>query len=288
VSAYKPQDYKGAKPTWCPGCGDFAVLASIQGALSQLGIPPERVVVASGIGCSGKISQHLSTYGFHGLHGRSIPLAQGIKLTNPELTVLAAGGDGDGYGIGLSHSLHAMRRNVDITYIVMDNNIYGLTTGQLSPTSQKGFKSKTSPQGSHEEPIRPLEMAIATGASFVAQAFSGDPAQMTRIIKEAIMHKGFSLVNVFSPCVTFNQVNTYDWFKANRIDLEKEEGYDPTDRWGNLRRVAEAPGMVTGIIYREERPIFPAASVRLRAEEPLTPPMPLAAPQQEALLGIFS
>ncbi|MGI6127817.1 MAG: thiamine pyrophosphate-dependent enzyme, partial [Planifilum sp.] len=165
------------RPTWCPGCGDYAVLSSLQKACADLGLEPEEVVLVSGIGCSGKISQHFGSYGFHSLHGRALPTAQGVKLANQDLTVIAAGGDGDGYGIGMGHFVHAVRRNVDLTYIVMDNHIYGLTTGQLSPTSDRGFKSKTSPQGSAEEPVKPVETAIVNGASFVAQAFSGDVKQ---------------------------------------------------------------------------------------------------------------
>jgi len=250
------QEFRGAKPTWCPGCGDFAVLQAMQTALANTGNSPHETVVASGIGCSGKTSQYLKSYGFHGLHGRAIPAATAVKLVNHSLTVIATGGDGDGYGIGLSHSLHAMRRNIDITYIVMDNNIYGLTTGQMSPTSRKGFKSKTSPNGSAEDPLRPLEMALAAGASFVAQAFSGDPKQLTRICEEAIRHRGFALINVFSPCVTFNKVNTYEWFKSRLVNVDEIEGYDVTDKYGAARVVGENDGLVVGVVYREERPVY--------------------------------
>jgi 2-oxoglutarate/2-oxoacid ferredoxin oxidoreductase subunit beta len=249
-------EFRGAKPTWCPGCGDFAVLQAMQTALAATGNSPHETVVASGIGCSGKTSQYLKSYGFHGLHGRSIPAATAIKLVNHSLTVIATGGDGDGYGIGLSHSLHAMRRNIDITYIVMDNNIYGLTTGQMSPTSRKGFKSKTSPTGSAEDPIRPLELALAAGASFVAQGFSGEPKHLARLFEEGIRHKGFSLINVFSPCVTFNKVNTYEWFKERLVNLDTVEGYDPTDKYGAARVVGEHDGLVLGVVYREERPVY--------------------------------
>jgi len=250
------QEFRGAKPTWCPGCGDFAVLQAIQTALAATGKSPHETVVTSGIGCSGKTSQYLKAYGFHGLHGRAVPAATGIKLVNHNLTVLATGGDGDGYGIGLNHSLHAMRRNIDITYIVMDNNIYGLTTGQMSPTSRKGFKSKTSPNGSAEDPIRPLELALAAGASFIAQGFSGDPKGLARLFEEGIRHRGFSLINVFSPCVTFNKVNTYEWFKEHLVNLDEVKGYDPTDKYGAARVVGEHDGLVLGVVYREERPVY--------------------------------
>ncbi len=282
------KEFQGSKPTWCPGCGDFAVLSCLQTALSELGYEPHQVCVCSGIGCSGKISQHLSSYGFHGLHGRAVPLATGVKLANPELTVICSGGDGDGYGIGLSHSLHAMRRNIDLTYIVMDNNIYGLTTGQLSPTSQKGFKSKTSPSGSAEDPIRPLELALAAGCSFVAQGFSGEPKELTQLYKEAIRHQGFSLVNVFSPCVTFNKINTYEFFKENLVRAADQPGYDPADRLAAMKIAADTGSLVTGILYREERPPYHEVMIgggdlpAVRAEVVLPPA------EQEALLAQFA
>ncbi len=244
------------KATWCPGCGDFTVLAALQKAATNIGIEPENMVVASGIGCSGKISQHFGSYGFHSLHGRALPIATGIKLANHELIVVAAGGDGDGYGIGMSHFMHSLRRNIDITYIVMDNHIYGLTTGQTSPTSHKGFKSKTSPEGSAEEPVRPVQTAIINGASFVAQAFSGNLQQMVRIFEEGIKHRGFSLINTFSPCVTFNKINTYDWFKENLFNLDDVEQYEETDKFKALEVLEKHDSVVTGIIYTEERPVY--------------------------------
>ena len=252
----KVADFKAARPTWCPGCGDFGVLNALTRAVTNLGLEPEEVVLVSGIGCSGKISQYFGGYGFHGLHGRSLPLATGVKLANRELTVIAAGGDGDGYGIGLSHILHAIRRNLDLTYIVMDNHIYGLTTGQLAPTSDKGMKTKTSPYGSVEEPIRPLELALAQGCSFVAQAFSGEINHMAQVLERAIRHKGFSLVNVFSPCVTFNKVNTYDFFKAHLINLDEDPDYPRHDRAAAMQKVMETGGLVIGVVYEVEKPTY--------------------------------
>lgn len=282
------KDFQGERATWCPGCGDFAVLASLQSALAELGYEPHQVCVVSGIGCSGKISQHLSCYGFHVLHGRAVPVATGVKLANHDLCVIAAGGDGDGYGIGLSHSLHAMRRNIDITYIVMDNNIYGLTTGQLSPTSQKGFKSKTSPQGSAEHPIRPLELALGAGCSFVAQAFSGQPKELTQMYNAAIQHRGFSLVNVFSPCVTFNKLNTYEFFREHLRPVEEMPGYDPADALAAMRLVRETDSMITGIVFQEERPPFHEAMVG-RSETPTAHlDLTLTAGQQQELLTQFA
>ena len=252
----KVADFKAARPTWCPGCGDFGVLNALTRAVADLGLEPEEVVVVSGIGCSGKISQYFGSYGFHGIHGRALPIAQGVKLANRELTVIAAGGDGDGYGIGLSHVIHAIRRNVDLTYIVMDNHIYGLTTGQLAPTSDKGMKTKTSPYGSVEEPVRPLELALGQGCGFVAQAFSGEIHHMAEVFKKAIQHKGFSLVNVFSPCVTFNKLNTYDYFKERLVNLDEDPDYDRHDRQAALRKVMETGGMVIGVIYEADKPTY--------------------------------
>ena len=254
----KVADFKAARPTWCPGCGDYGVLNALTRAVANLGLEPEEVVMVSGIGCSGKISQYFGGYGFHGIHGRSLPIATGVKLANRELTVIAAGGDGDGYGIGLSHVIHAIRRNVDITYIVMDNHIYGLTTGQLAPTSDKGMKTKTSPYGSVEEPVRPLELALAQGCSFVAQAFSGEINHMAEVFEKAIRHKGFSLVNVFSPCVTFNKLNTYDYFKERLINLDEDPSYDRHDRAAAMRKVMETGGLVIGVVYEAEKPTFEA------------------------------
>jgi len=238
------------KPNWCPGCGDFSVQASIQRAAANLGLEPEQLAIVSGIGCSGRISGYINAYGFHGIHGRALTIAQGLKLANRDLTVIAAGGDGDGFAIGMGHTVHAIRRNIDITYIVMDNQIYGLTKGQTSPRSSFGFQTKSTPQGSIEHALSPLEMAIAAGATFVAQSFSSNVKQLTSLIEEGIKHKGFAFINVFSPCVTFNKINTYDWFKEHIIDLEEISGYDPTDRTMAMAKIMETGGMLTGLIYR--------------------------------------
>lgn len=239
------------RPNWCPGCGDFSVQAAIQRALAEVGAEPENVAVISGIGCSGRISGYINSYGFHSIHGRSLPIAQGVKLANRNMTVLASGGDGDGFGIGLNHFMHAVRRNMDITYIVMDNAIYGLTKGQTSPTSAHGFINKTTPEGNIEHQLIPSAVALGAGITFLAQGFSSNINQLTRIIKEAIQHKGFSLVNVFSPCVTFNKTNTYDWYKENIVDLDAAEGYDSSNRIHALSKVLETNGMLTGLIYKD-------------------------------------
>jgi len=221
--------YKGKiHPDWCPGCGDFSVLSALQAALFELGLKPHQVLVISGIGCSSNLPGFINAYGMHTLHGRSLAVATGAKLGNHELKVICTGGDGDGYGIGGNHFVHKMRRNVDLTYIVMDNQIYGLTTGQVSPTSVKGMKTKSTPHGSVENPINPIPMAIVGGATYVARGFSGKQKHLVEILKGAIQHKGFSLVDVFSPCVTYNKDNTYQWFNP-RVKILEEQGHDPSD-----------------------------------------------------------
>lgn len=257
------------KPNWCPGCGDFSVQAAIQRAAANVGLEPEELAVISGIGCSGRISGYINSYGFHGIHGRALPLAQGVKMANRELTVIAAGGDGDGFAIGTNHTIHAMRRNIDITYIVMDNQIYGLTKGQTSPRSQMGFKTKSTPQGSIESPLNIMELAISSGAGFVAQGFSSDLKELTSLIEQGIKHKGFAFINVFSPCVTFNKINTYDWFKENLVSLSSIEGYDPEDRSMAMNTLMKYDGLVTGLIYQnKEKPSYESL-VQGFKEEPL-------------------
>lgn len=240
------------KPNWCPGCGDFSVQASIQRAAANVGLEPEQLAIVSGIGCSGRISGYINAYGLHGIHGRALPIAQGLKIANRELTVIASGGDGDGFAIGMGHTVHAIRRNINITYIVMDNQIYGLTKGQTSPRSATGFKTKSTPEGSIETTLSPLEIALSAGATFVAQSFSSDLKQLTSLIEEGIKHEGFSLINVFSPCVTFNKINTYDWFKENIINLETMPDYDPTNRVQAMTKIMETGGMLTGLIYQDK------------------------------------
>ncbi|WP_042160619.1 2-oxoacid:ferredoxin oxidoreductase subunit beta [Paenibacillus gorillae] len=241
------------KPNWCPGCGDFSIQAAIQRAAANVGLEPEELAVISGIGCSGRISGYINAYGLHGIHGRALPIAQGVKLANRELTVIASGGDGDGFAIGMGHTVHAIRRNLNITYIVMDNQIYGLTKGQTSPRSAEGFKTKSTPEGSIESTLSPLEIAMSAGATFVAQSFSSDLKQLTSLIEAGIKHEGFSLINVFSPCVTFNKINTYDWFKENIVNLEQFPEYDPSNRMAAMNKIMETEGMLTGLIYQNKQ-----------------------------------
>src|SRR6266542_3213867 len=230
ASQLKKETYRGRiHPDWCPGCGDFSVLVALQRALFELELQPHQACVISGIGCSSNLPGYINTYGMHTLHGRALAVATGVKLGNHELKVICTGGDGDGFGIGGNHFVHSMRRNVDLLYIVMDNQIYGLTTGQTSPTSRIGMKTKSMPFGNIEAPINPISLALAAGATFVARGFSGEQKQLTELIKQGIEHQGFSFLDVFSPCVTYNLDNTYQWFRARVKKLEDDPAYDPAD-----------------------------------------------------------
>ncbi len=244
------------KPTWCPGCGDFSVVAAIEMAVKRLKIPSSNVVIVSGIGCSSNLPHFLSSYGFHGIHGRSLPVAEGIRWANHDLTVLATGGDGDGFGIGVGHFVHTMRRNVDMTYVTMDNQIYGLTTGQASPTSMMGHKTKSTPTGVIENPLDPLALALACGATYVARGFSGDVKHMVDLVANAIQHKGFAFVDALSPCVTYNKINTFDWFRQRVYKLEAS-GHDPTDltqAW--VRALEWGDKIPIGLFYKTDKPTY--------------------------------
>lgn len=249
----KPQDYKSdVKPIWCPGCGDFGVLSSFYKAISEMHVPPEQLVIASGIGCSGRFPAFCNAYGFHGTHGRVLPLATGIKMANPELMVVAVGGDGDAFSIGMGHFPHAARRNVDITYIVMDNEIYGLTKGQPSPTSPLAMERKASPYGTVEAPLNPLLLAFAGGATWIARGFSSKPKELTDLIKLALQHKGFSFLQVYSPCVTF--YDTYDHFKEVTKPLPTD--HNPSNRGKAMEYAMSDNPLYLGIYYEEDRPTY--------------------------------
>lgn len=252
-----PKDFATATPSWwCPGCGDFGVLSALKQAMAELGKQPKDVAFVSGIGCSGKISGYLHSYAFHGVHGRALPVASAIKLANRDLTVIAAGGDGDGYAIGAGHFVHAVRRNIDMTYIVMDNQTYGLTKGQSSPTSATGYVASVSPDGNPDTPLNGLALALAAGATFIARGFSAQPKQMVAMIKAAVEHRGFSIVEVMSPCVTYNKINTYAWFKENVEDVTAREDYAPNDRAAAFAALMREGDIPLGIIYKEDRPTF--------------------------------
>lgn len=253
-----PKEYKtDAKPIWCPGCGDFAVLAALYQAFSALDMDPTKTVVVSGIGCSSRLPVFVKSYGFHTVHGRTLPVATGIKMANPDLTVMAMGGDGDAFAIGGGHIPHAARRNVNITYVVMDNFIYGLTKGQTSPTTGTkdgmghGFKlTKTNPNGQYEDPLNPLAMLLTYGASFVARGYSAKPKQLAELYQAAIKHQGFSFIQVLSPCVVFNR--TYDELDAAITPLEGQ--HDPTDFRAAMDLALDTQNEHLGIFYQQERP----------------------------------
>lgn len=265
-------DTKGkADPDWCPGCGDYGVLAALQKALVELQIPLHEVITISGIGCSSNLPGYVNTYGMHTLHGRSLAVATGVKLANHGLTVIVTGGDGDGFGIGGNHFVHTMRRNVDLLYIVMDNQIYGLTTGQTSPTSRLGMKTKSMPFGSIEPPINPISLALAAGCTFVARGFSGEQKHLTELIKLGIQHRGFSFLDVFSPCVTYNHDNTFQWFRPRVKKLEDDSSYDSTD-WIGAMEKSTLWGDEIPIGKFFERTDIPA----LHASEPVLNEGPLA------------
>src|SRR3989344_2895499 len=248
--------FDGYAPTWCPGCGDWGIRVGIKSALEQLGFDPSTIFMSFDIGCSGNMNDFINGYATHGLHGRSIPTAVGMKCANHDMNTIVIGGDGGIYGEGGNHFLHACRGNHDITVIVHDNMVYGLTTGQVAPTAKKGYKSKSTPQGIIEVPVNPLALAISQGATFVSQGFAGDARSLIEILKAAITHKGFSLVNILQPCVTFNKVNTYQFYLKNAYKLP--EDYVPNDKKIAIVKSMEVDEgkFPLGILYKEERATY--------------------------------
>jgi 2-oxoglutarate ferredoxin oxidoreductase subunit beta len=252
-SPYKPADYKSdVKPVWCPGCGDHAVLMSFQKAMAQLALPPEKVAVVSGIGCSSRMPAYTNCYGFHGVHGRSLAVAAGLKVARPDMTVVVASGDGDGFSIGGNHFLHACRCNIDMTYIVMDNRIYGMTKGQPSPTTEPDWDTAIAPGGTGLSPFHPLVIALASGANFIARGFSGDVGGVTRLIVDAIQTPGFSFVQILSPCVTFRADQQKSW-KSTVREASVAETDDPGIA---ARRLITDDGFNVGVLYRGKRPPY--------------------------------
>ena len=248
-SPLRPHDYKSdVKPVWCPGCGDYHVLIALTRALAELQVPPEKVAVVSGIGCSSRIPAYTTCYGFHGVHGRSLALGAGLKLVRPDLTVVVASGDGDGYSIGGNHFLHACRRNVDMTYLVMDNHIYGMTKGQPSPTTEPDIDTALAPGGTGLRPFNPLVIALASGANFVARAFSGNPPETAGIIAEAVRHPGFSFVEILSPCVTYRPDQKVWKDRVHRAPVDATD-----DAARAARRLMTDDGFNLGVLYRGNR-----------------------------------
>ncbi|MBI2906184.1 MAG: 2-oxoacid ferredoxin oxidoreductase [Chloroflexi bacterium] len=248
-------DYAGGETAWCPGCGNFGILNALKKALVGLGLPPHQVLMVSGIGQAGKLPHYTRCHLLNELHGRDVPAACAAKIANPELVVIAEGGDGDGYGEGGNHFVHALRRNHDITYLVHDNQVYGLTKGQASPTSDQGFITRTTPHGAYL-PINPIALAIAGEATFVARSFSGDIDHLSKMIMAGIQHKGLAFIDILQPCVSFNRVNTFAWYRE-RIYKVEEDGYDPTNKTAAFEKALEWGARIPiGIIYRKERPSF--------------------------------
>lgn len=255
-------EFNALEPTWCPGCGNHAMFRALKEVLAERGTPFEKLAMVWGIGCHGNGADFYDVQGFHGLHGRALPLATGIALSNPDLTVIVEMGDGDGYGIGGNHFIHSVRRNIDLTAIYHNNQVYGLTTGQASPTSDQFMKTPSTPGGVVEEPVNPVGVAVAQGATFVARGFAGDIPHLKDLYHQALAHEGFSLVDVYQPCVTWNKINTFSWFRDRVYKLEDLEGYDPTDRtaayelsMSTFHELTCAPDecrIPIGVFYREE------------------------------------
>ena len=244
------------RPSWCTGCGNFAIWNALKKTFVKMSLYPYQILIVYGIGCSGNGVNFLKSYSFHSLHGRALPVATGAKIANHKMTVIAVTGDGDGMGIGGNHFIHTCRRNLNITNIMHDNRVYGLTTGQTSPTSNSGFRSRSTPSGVLEMPVNPIFLALAAGATFVARGFSGDITQLGEIMRKAIKHRGFSFIDVLQPCVTFNRINTYDYYREKVYRIENEKNYDRTDMEQALKRSLEEEKLPTGIFYQIQRPIY--------------------------------
>lgn len=241
-------------PNWCPGCGGFTINLAIKTALSDLGILQKDVVIVSGIGCGSKMPHFVNTYGFESLHGRGIAVASGIKLANPDLKVMVTAGDGDTYGIGGNHFMQIMRRNIDLTLVVENNAVYGLTKGQYSPTTRKGTKTPSSPFGSIEEPLNPIALAIVNGATYVARGYAHDAQHLTALLKGAITHKGFALVDILQPCASYNKVNSAEWYQKN---IYKLEGNDTSNKEEALKKAMEWDnGIPIGLFYKQTKQTY--------------------------------
>lgn len=265
MKKYTVKDYKSkTKPIWCPGCGNYGILNALYRALEQLQIPTHKIGIISGIGCAGRLPGYMGTYGFNGVHGRVLPVATGAKMANLDNTIIAVGGDGDGYSIGAGHIGHAARKNIDITYIVLDNGIYGLTKGQASPTTPLGIPTKTTYYGNLGATFNPIRTLIAYKASFVARIFSADIKHSTDIIAKAITHRGFSFVEVLSPCVTFRGKDQYDYFREKSFYIP--ESYDPSNEVNAFDYANDEDVLELGIIYKKSRPTYDEALEEVRTK----------------------
>jgi 2-oxoglutarate ferredoxin oxidoreductase subunit beta len=267
-------DYAGLEPAWCPGCGNFGILKALNRALIEMKIEPHQVLLVSGIGQAGKLPHYTKGNVFNSLHGRPVPPAIGAKIANSELIVIAVSGDGDAYGEGGNHFIHGARRNHDITYLVHNNQVYGLTKGQASPTSDIGFVTKTTPEGA-TNPVNPIALAIVSGASFVSRGFAGDMDHLANLIKKGITHRGFALIDILQPCVSFNHKNTYQWYKERVYKLQ-DKRYDPGDKKAALEKALEWGDKIPiGVIYEEDLPVYedelPALSDRPLVKQKIDP-----------------
>ncbi|PLX66809.1 MAG: 2-oxoacid ferredoxin oxidoreductase [Denitrovibrio sp.] len=263
----KPLTYNTGKiPVWCPGCGNFAIWNSIKKALASLELEPQKIALVSGIGCSGKMVNHVRSYAFHALHGRTLPVATGVKLANPELNVIVNGGDGDGYGMGVGHLIHAIRRNINVTYIVHHNKVYGLTTGQAAPTAVEGTISKSTPFGVVDAQINPLVLAMANGATYVARGYSGESEQLAELIAGGIQHKGFAIIDVLQPCVTFGGDYKYDYYDERTEKLTEMPSPEKA-----IALATEPDKYYLGLYSKYDRPSYderhPEISTEIKAKD---------------------
>jgi 2-oxoglutarate ferredoxin oxidoreductase subunit beta len=281
------KDFEGKeRPTWCPGCGNFGILNAVKMALAEQNIAPHQILIVTGIGCGSKLPHYMKVNGFHTLHGRPVAVATGARLANHGLRVMVVHGDGDGYGEGLSHFLNAARRNINIVDLVQDNRVYGLTRGQYSPTSERGKRTPTTPEGSIDGPVQPLAIAISAGATFVSRGYSGELKHLAWIIGEALKHPGYALVDVLQPCVTWNRAYAYDFYNERVYKLEDEAGYDPTDRTAAWEKAYEwGERIPIGIFYRGEPiPTYEEQVPGLKAGPLVEQPLEKLRPEQiEAL-----
>jgi 2-oxoglutarate ferredoxin oxidoreductase subunit beta len=252
----KDKNFHLIDPTWCNACGIYGIFSALKKVAAALDLEPEQLVVVTGIGCHGRLNNYFRSYGFHALHGRTLPVASGIKLSNPNLSVLAVSGDGDAYSIGLGHFIHSIRRNINITYLVVDNRVYALTLGQTSPTSETGYVSVSTPYGAKELNLNGPRLALASGGSFIARGFSGNPTQLVSLFERGIKHKGFALIEVLSPCVTHNKINTYQWFRDRIYNLDEDSNYNPTDKIQAWEKLSKEKKIPVGLIYVEKRPSY--------------------------------
>jgi len=243
------------KPNWCPGCGNFGIEMALKQAMANLNLDPDQVAFVSGIGCGANAPYWFSTYNIVTLHGRSLPVATGVKLANHELTVIDWGGDGDGYGIGMGHFIHSMRRNANITYLVGDNTVYGLTKGQASPTADKGMKTPSTPFGTPDSPINPIAIAIAVGCSFVGRGYAGNVPHLAALIAEGIKHKGFALIDIFQPCVTYDKVRGYPYYQQKVYDLQSTD-HDVSNREEALKKALDTERLGIGIFYQVKSDVY--------------------------------